>query len=75
MQDIPIYKLIIIKRGHVSTQYKEIVDTLFLLYTDKNYQGIDHVIWTGNDLAEVDFMLPYLNTNQWSTVKTTVGRW
>ena len=54
MKDSPITKLLITETGHSPTQYKKIVDTLPVLCADKNYQGIDDVIWTGNDLVETD---------------------
>ena len=50
MKDGPISKSIITETGHWPTQYKKIVDTLPVLCIDKNFQGLDEVIWTGNDL-------------------------
>ena len=64
MKDGQTSKLIITKTGHWPTQYKKIIDTLPILCADKNYQGIDDVIWTGNDLVETDFMPTYPNANQ-----------
>ena len=52
MKDNPISKLIITKTGHQPSQYKKIIDTLPILCADKNYQGIDDVIWTRNNLVE-----------------------
>ena len=62
MKDGLISKLISTKTGHRPTQYKK-NDTLTVLYIDKNYQGINAVIWTTKDLIERDFMPPYLNAN------------
>ena len=67
IKDCPISKLIITKTWHKPTQYKKNVDTLPVLCADTNYQGIDDIIWTGNDLVKRDFMSPYPDTNQWST--------
>ena len=69
MKDIPISKLIITKTGHRSTQYKQMVDTLSILCADKNYQGIDDVIQTGNDPVEADFVPPFPNANQLFTTQ------
>ena len=66
MKEHPISKLIITKTGHRPTQYKKIVDTPPVLCSDKNYQGIDDVNWTRNDLVEVDSMPAYPKANQWS---------
>ena len=65
IKDIPTSKLIITETGHRPTQYKKIVDILSVLCADKNYQGIDDVIWTGNDLVETDFMPTYPDADQW----------
>ena len=67
MKDGPISKLIITKTGHRPTQYKKIVDTPPILYVDKNFWGLDDVIWTENNLVEADFMLLYQDVLQWST--------
>ena len=67
MKDGCISKIKITETRHRATQYKKIIDTLPVLCVDKNYQGIDDVTWTGNDLVEVDFMPLYLDANQWST--------
>ena len=67
IKDRPLSKLVITKIGHQPTQYKKIVDTLSVLCADKNYWGIDDVIWTGNDLVEGDFMPTYSKANQWSS--------
>ena len=66
MKDGPISKLIITKTGHQPTQYKKIIDILSVLCADKNYQGIDDVIHTRNNLVEMDFIPLYPNANQWS---------
>ena len=63
MKDSSVSKITITKTGHQSTQYKKIVDTLPVLYVDKNYQGIDDIIWTGNNLVDADFMWTYQNAN------------
>ena len=67
MKDGPISKLIITKTGYQPAQYNKIIDTLPVLYVDKNNQGIDDIIWTRTNLIETDFMPPYLNPNQYST--------
>ena len=67
MKDGLISKLIITKTGHWSTQYKMIIDTPPVLCTDKNYLGLDEVVWTGNNFVEADFMPLYPDAIQWST--------
>ena len=67
MKDGPISKLIITKTGHRPTQYTTIVDTLPVLCANKNFQDLDDVFRTENDLVEVDFMPLYLDAIQWST--------
>ena len=67
MKDSPISKLSITKTGHRPTQDKKIVDTLPVLYADKNYQGLNDVIWNGIILVEADFTPQYLGADQWST--------
>ena len=59
MKDGPILKLLIIKTGHRPTQFKRITDTLPVLCADKNFQGLNEVIWTDTNLVEADFMPPY----------------
>ena len=66
MEDSLISKLLITKTGHRLTQYKKIIDTLPVLCADKNYQGIDDVIWNGIDQVRTDFMTPYPDANLWS---------
>ena len=68
MKDSLISKLLITKTGHRPIQLKHITDTLPLLCADKNFQGLNEVIWTERDLVEADFMLIYMNTAQWSTI-------
>ena len=68
MKDGPISKLIITKTEHHPTQYNKTVDTLPVLCTDKNYQCLNEVVQTENDLVEADFMLLYLDTIHWSTM-------
>ena len=63
MKDGPISKLLIAETWHWPTQYKKIVDTLPVLCANKNYQGIDDIIWTWNNLVETDFMSSYPNSN------------
>ena len=63
MKDGPISKLTITETGHRPSQFKEISDALPILYTDKIFQGLDEVLWTGCDLIKTDFMLPFLNAN------------
>ena len=62
----PISKLLITKTGHRPNQYKKIVSTLLVLCTGKNFQGLDEVIWTRNNLVETDFMPTYPDANRWS---------
>ena len=38
-----ISKLLITKTGHRPTQFKKITNILPILYTDKNFQGLDEV--------------------------------
>ena len=59
MKDGPISKLIITETGHKPTQYKKIIDTLPVLCADKNFQGLDDVIRTENDLIEANFVPLY----------------
>ena len=66
MKDGPISKLLITKIGHRPTQYKKIGDTFSILCKDKNFQGLNEVIWTRNNLVETGFMPIYPNTNRWS---------
>ena len=61
MKDCPISKLSITKTGHRPTQFKKITDTLPVLCTDKNFQGLDEVIQAKPNLAETDFMQTYLD--------------
>ena len=64
MKDGPIYKLIITETGHWSFQYKKIIVNFPVSCTDKNYQGINDVTRTRNNLVETDFMLTYPDANQ-----------
>ena len=66
MKDGPISKLLITKTGHRPTQYKKILDTLPVLCADKNFRGLDEVIWTNTDLVETDFMPAYPDSDLWS---------
>ena len=65
MKDGPISKLTITKTGHRPSQFKKISDVLPVLCADKNFQGLNEVLWTGHDLVKTDFMPPYPNTTQW----------
>ena len=65
MKDGPISKLLITKIGRRPTQYKKITDTLPLLCTDQNYQGINDVIWNKINRVETDFIPIYPNATQW----------
>ena len=67
MKDGPISKPKIIKTGHRPTQFKNITDAIPVLCTDKNFQRLDEVLWTGRDLVKTDFMPTYSNATQWST--------
>ena len=59
MKDGAISKLLINKTGHRLTQYKKIVDYLLVLCADKNYQGLDDVIWNRIDQVKTDNMPTY----------------
>ena len=59
--------LTITKTGHRPTQFKKITVALPVLYADKNFRGLDEVLWTGRDLVETDFMPTYSDATQWST--------
>ena len=67
MKDGSIIKLTIAETGHRLSQFKKIRDALPVFCADKNYGGLDEVLCTGHDKVENDFMLAYLNANQWST--------
>ena len=67
MKDGPISKLIITETGNRPTQYKKIINTLPVLCSDKNYQGLDDVIWNGINLVEADFTPLYPDTDLWFT--------
>ena len=45
-----------------------VIDNLPVLCADKNYQGIDDVIWNGIDLVEMDFTPTYPDIRQWSNI-------
>ena len=66
MKDGSISKLLITKTGHRPIQYKKIIDTLLVLCADKNYQGIDDVVWNRIDRVKTDFMPPYPDVTWWS---------
>ena len=68
IKDDPIFKLLITKTGYRPIQYKNIIATLPVLCIEKNFWGLDEVIQTEIDLVETDFMPPYLDANQWSTI-------
>ena len=65
MKDGLISKLLIIETEHRPTQFKKIIDTLPVLCTDKNFQGIDEALWTGIDLVVSNFMPTYPDATQW----------
>mmetsp|Transcript_53708 Transcript_53708/g.58269 ORF Transcript_53708/g.58269 Transcript_53708/m.58269 type:complete len:184 (+) Transcript_53708:125-676(+) len=67
IKDGPISKLTITETGSRPTQFKKITDALPVLCADKNFQGLDEVLWTGRDLVETDFMPIYPNAAQWYT--------
>ena len=60
MKDSPISKLTITRTGHWATQYKNVIDTLPVLFPDKNYHR--------KDLVKVDFTPTYPDTNLWSNI-------
>ena len=55
MKDGLISKLIIIETRHRPIQYKNVIDILPVSYEDKNYKGLNDVIWNGIDLVESEF--------------------
>ena len=68
MKEGPISKLTITETGHRPTQLKKITDALPVLCADKNFRGLNEVLWTGRDLGvKTDFMPTYPNATQWST--------
>ena len=67
MKDGPISKLLITETGHRLTQYKKVIDTLPILCADKNYRGLDDIIWNRIDLVEANSTPPYPEANRWST--------
>ena len=69
MKDSLISKLIIIESGHRPTQYKKVIDSLPILCKDKNYQGLDDVIWNEINLLEEDFTPQYTNSDQLSITR------
>ena len=76
MKDSLISKLLITKTRHSPTQFKTITDTLPVLCADKNFQGLNEVLWTGINLVETNFMPTYPHTNQWSIthhVQVSIG--
>ena len=85
MKDSPISLLAITKTRHWATQYKKSIDTFPVLCADKNFQGIDDVIWNGIDLVATDFTPIYPNSNLWWNTynenyicwpnKSTSSRW
>ena len=66
MKNGPNSKLLITETGHRPTQYKKIIDTLPVLCANKDYQGIDDVIWNRMDRVKTYFMLLYPDTTRWS---------
>ena len=64
MKDDCISKLTITETGHWANQYKKIVNTLSVLWADKNYRGIKDVLCNGIALVEADFTLAYPDANQ-----------
>ena len=67
LKDGPISKLMSTETGHRPTQYKNVIDTLPVLCANKNYQGLDDVIWNRINLVEAAFTLIYLHADLWST--------
>ena len=67
MKDCPISKLIITETRHRPTKYKQIIDTLPVLYVDNNYQGLDDAIWNRIDQVEAAFTPSYPDVDRWST--------
>ena len=69
MKDGPISKLIIItETGHRPTQYKKVIDTIPVLYTVKNHQGLNDVIHNRINLVEMGFMPTIPDTDLWSKI-------
>ena len=67
MNDGPISKLTITETGHTPTQFKKIIEAIPILCADKNFHGLNEVLWTEHDLVETDFMPPYSDVTRWST--------
>ena len=67
MKDGLISKLIITETGHRPTQYKKIVNTFPVLYVDKNFWGLNDIIWPEINLVKADLIPPYLDAVLWST--------
>ena len=66
MKDRCIPKFTVIETGHQATQYKKIIDTLSVLYTDKNYREIDDVIHNGINLVKVECTPQYPDSDLWT---------
>ena len=66
MKDSPISKLTITETGHRLSQFKKIYDALPVFCADKNYGGLNEVLYTGRDQVEDDFMPYYPDANLWS---------
>ena len=66
MKDSLISKLTITETGHRPTQIKKITNALPVLFADKNFRGLNEVLWTGHNLVETDFMSTYPDATQWS---------
>ena len=64
MKGGPISKLLFTKTWQRPTQFKEITDTLPVLYAKKNFQGLNEVLWTGTDLVETNFIPTYPKATQ-----------
>ena len=67
MKECCLHKLIITKTGHRPSQFKKIYGALPVLCADKNFWGLNEVLWTERDLVGTDFMPPYSDATQWST--------
>ena len=70
---IQFSKLTITNTGHRATQYKKVIDTLPVLCIDKNYQGINDVIWYRIDLVEADFIPIYSDASQLSNTHQLIA--
>ena len=56
MKDGPIYEPTITETGHRPSQFKRLYDALPVFGANKNYGGLDKVLYTRRDQVKGDFM-------------------